>query len=44
MLFNSYFFLLCFLPVVLIGFYLLTAHTTREIALAWLVFQLTVFL
>jgi alginate O-acetyltransferase complex protein AlgI len=37
MLFNSYFFLLVFLPVVLIGFYLLSAYTTRDLALAWLV-------
>jgi alginate O-acetyltransferase complex protein AlgI len=39
MLFNSYFFLLCFLPVVLIGFYLLSAHASRDLALAWLVFS-----
>lgn len=37
MLFNSYFFLLFFLPVVLIGFYLLSSYTNRNLALAWLV-------
>jgi len=39
MLFNSYFFLLCFLPVVLIGFYLLSAYANRDLAMAWLVFS-----
>jgi D-alanyl-lipoteichoic acid acyltransferase DltB (MBOAT superfamily) len=37
MLFNTYFFLLCFLPVVLIGFYLLSSYANRDMALAWLV-------
>ena len=37
MLFNSYTFLFAFLPVTLLGFYVLTTRAPRKVALGWLI-------
>ena len=43
MLFNSYIFLLAFLPLVLLGYVIFTRTTKRRVALAWLVLTSLVF-